>query len=235
MLGITKLGDNLLSEDLTSGRADLADGDDDGLEAESQDSRSECRRCREHGYIERGVDQEGHEAEESPDAQRAVRARGEDRSNCKVCSACPHGRQRSSARSAVGHQSASTVVSARMQGVRWVINLRARSSALLVQGVRWVTICEHGRVRSQCKECGGASICEHGRRALSVQGVRWVTNMRARSSALSVQGVSKRTRVIQHPSIKTSTTPRHLRDKASPSRRRNQTRRGRTRRGTSRC
>ena len=29
----------------TSGRADLADGDDDGLEAESQDSGSECRRC----------------------------------------------------------------------------------------------------------------------------------------------------------------------------------------------
>ena len=24
-------------------------------------------------------------------------------------------------------------------------------------------ICEHGRVRSKCKECGGASICEHGR------------------------------------------------------------------------
>ena len=23
--------------------------------------------------------------------------------------------------------------------------------------------CEHGRVRSKCKECGGASICEHGR------------------------------------------------------------------------
>ena len=23
--------------------------------------------------------------------------------------------------------------------------------------------CEHGRVRSVCKECGGASICEHGR------------------------------------------------------------------------
>ena len=51
--------------------------DDDGLEAESQDRRSECRRCREHGYIERGVDQEGHEAEESPEALRAVRARGE--------------------------------------------------------------------------------------------------------------------------------------------------------------
>ena len=77
MLGITKHGDNLLSEDLTSGRAHLADGDDDSLEAESQDSRSECRRCRDHGYIERGVEQEGHEAEESPLHKGAVRARGE--------------------------------------------------------------------------------------------------------------------------------------------------------------
>ena len=24
-------------------------------------------------------------------------------------------------------------------------------------------ICEHGRQRSQCKECGGSQICEHGR------------------------------------------------------------------------
>ena len=62
---------------ITSGRAHLADGDDDGLEAESQDTGSECRRCREHGYIERGVDQEGHEAEDSPEAPRAVRARDE--------------------------------------------------------------------------------------------------------------------------------------------------------------
>ena len=23
--------------------------------------------------------------------------------------------------------------------------------------------CQHGRQRSQCKECGGASICQHGR------------------------------------------------------------------------
>ena len=27
-----------------------------------------------------------------------------------------------------------------------------------------VCICEHGRERNLCKECGGASICEHGRR-----------------------------------------------------------------------
>ena len=25
------------------------------------------------------------------------------------------------------------------------------------------SLCEHGRVRSQCKDCGGSSICEHGR------------------------------------------------------------------------
>ena len=24
-------------------------------------------------------------------------------------------------------------------------------------------LCEHGRVRSACKECGGSGICEHGR------------------------------------------------------------------------
>ena len=47
------------------------------MEAACQDRRSECRRCREDGYIERGVDQEGHEAEESPLHKGAVRARGE--------------------------------------------------------------------------------------------------------------------------------------------------------------
>jgi len=53
------------------------------------------------------------------------------RSACKVCSACPHGRQRSTCKDgAVGHQYVSTVVSAVMQGVRWEGNLRARSSAL---------------------------------------------------------------------------------------------------------
>ena len=148
------------------GRADLAGRDDDGLEAESQDRRSECRRCREHGYIERGVDQEGHEAEESPEALRAVRARGEARSNVQ-------GVQCLSARSSAPS----------MQGVRWVTNMRARSSsavgarsavglqsvstvvgALMCKECGGASICEHGRMRSQCKECGGSQICEHGRR-----------------------------------------------------------------------
>ena len=51
------------------------------------------------------------------------------RSWCKVCRACPHGRERSKCKECGG-----------------------------------ASICEHGRVRTQCKECGGGSICEHGHR-----------------------------------------------------------------------
>ena len=57
-----------------------------------------------------------------------------ERSQCKECGGsqiCEHGRERSHARSAVGHKSASTVVCALVQGVRWVINLRARSSSAI--------------------------------------------------------------------------------------------------------
>ena len=112
------------------------------------------------------------------------------RSKCKVCSACPHGRRRSQCKECGGQESASTVVGAQMQGVRWGCNLRARSSALLCKECGGGAICEHGRQRSQCKECGGASICEHGRirskckecgggsicehgRSALMQGVRW--------------------------------------------------------------
>ena len=176
---------------------------------------------------------------------------------CKECGGsgiCEHGRVRSlckewwvgastavsvvNARSAAGLGSASTVRERRqckvrrvsnlrarsctlsVQGVRWVSNLRARSSALLLQGVRWVCnlraqssaqyckecggsqICEHGRERCRCKQCGGVSnlrarssaLCECGGAASTVvyalrQGVRWVANLRARSSAPILQGV----------------------------------------------
>ena len=86
--------------------------DDDGLEAESQDRRSGCRGCRCQGDMERRVDQEGHKAEESPEALRAVRARGEVPLEVQ-------GVQRLSARTSALY----------MQGVRWVCILRARSSA----------------------------------------------------------------------------------------------------------
>ena len=42
--------------------------------------------------------------------------------------------------------------------------MRARAAAQQMQGLRGGSgICEHGRQRSQCKDCCGASICEHGR------------------------------------------------------------------------
>ena len=49
--------------------------------------------------------------------------------------------------------------------------------------------CPHGRRRTRCKECGGCINLRARSSALSVQGVRWGINLRARSSALSVQGV----------------------------------------------
>ena len=120
------------------------------------------------------------------------------RSRCKVCSACPHGRRRSECKECGG---ASICEHGRRRsqckecgGGSMCEHGRRRSECKECGGSQ---ICEHGRQRYQCKECGGAGICEHGRRALSLQGVRRVTDMRARSSAPSVQGVSKRTRVIQ--------------------------------------
>ena len=104
------------------------------------------------------------------------------RSNCKVCSACPHGRRRTQCKECGG---ASICEHGRRRsqckecgGSQICEHGRERYQCKECGGS---SICEHGRQRSQCKECGGSSICEHGRRALSVQ------------------GVSKRTRVIQHP------------------------------------
>ena len=68
------------------------------------------------------------------------------RSNCKVCRACPHGRQRYRCKECGG-------ASICEHG-------RERSTCKECGGA---SICEHGRVRSRCKECGGGSICEHGR------------------------------------------------------------------------
>ena len=68
------------------------------------------------------------------------------RSRCKVCSACPHGRDRYYCKECGG------------SGI--CEHGRIRYSCKECGGAG---ICEHGRQRSQCKECGGASICEHGR------------------------------------------------------------------------
>ena len=68
------------------------------------------------------------------------------RSNCKVCSACPHGRERSHCKECGGSQICE--------------HGRRRSQCKECGGA---SICEHGRRRSRCKECGGGAICEHGR------------------------------------------------------------------------
>ena len=69
------------------------------------------------------------------------------RSNCKVCSACPHGRRRERCKECGG------------AGI--CEHGRVRSKCKECGGG---SICEHGRHRYHCKECGGAGICEHGRR-----------------------------------------------------------------------
>ena len=54
--------------------------DDDGVAAEGEDYSSGYRRCQCRREAERRVDDEGHEAEESPEdkvSQGALRARGE--------------------------------------------------------------------------------------------------------------------------------------------------------------
>jgi hypothetical protein len=64
------------------------------------------------------------------------------------------------------HQScASGSASALSAEVRRLCRGRARPGRMLLrQGHSAEVLCEHGRQRSVCKSCGGASICEHGRR-----------------------------------------------------------------------
>ena len=64
-----------------------------------------------------------------------------------------------SARSAVGHQSASTVVYA--LSARSAVGHQYASTvvcALHARSAVGASICEHGRVRSECKECHGSSV-----------------------------------------------------------------------------
>ena len=50
-----------------------------------------------------------------------------------------------------------------MQGVRGLEHLPAPAPEEPMQGVRVVKPLTDQRIRSQCKECGGASICPHKR------------------------------------------------------------------------
>ena len=123
-------------------------------------------RSRGHGRGGEEVTKKGTKRKRAPCTKGPCEHGVKYRSNCKVCSACPHGTLSSvsNLRTVVhrckecgGAQSASTGVSA-LGAVRW-FNLQ-RSSALSGGS----QICEHGRQRSTCKECGGSQICVHGRR-----------------------------------------------------------------------
>ena len=105
------------------------------------------------------AEMEGSESEEEEDAskqgtkrKRAPHTKGpcehgvKWRSQCKVCSACPHGKRRCHCKECGG-------ASICEHG-------RIRSQCKECGGA---SICEHGRQRSYCKECGGSQICEHGR------------------------------------------------------------------------
>ena len=68
------------------------------------------------------------------------------RSQCKVCSACPHGKRRYRCK--------------QCGGASICEHGRERSQCKECGGSG---ICQHGRQRSQCKECGGSEICQHDR------------------------------------------------------------------------
>ena len=127
----------------------------------------------------------------SPSHEGAMRARGKVSVAMQCAALARTGSGALGARSAVGLESASTVVS----------GLSARCGG--------GSICEHGRIRSQCKsavggqsastvvsalakECDGGANLRARSSALSVQGVRWYINLRARSNTFKVQGVSRR-------------------------------------------
>ena len=116
------------------------------------------------------------------------------RSRCKVCSRLSaRSSALMSARSAVGHKSASTVVGAlsarsavvhqsastvvERSSARSAVGHQSASTVVSALDARSAVVHQYASTvveRSECKECGGASICEHGRRRTRVQGVRWV-------------------------------------------------------------
>ena len=100
-----------------------------------------------------GEDEKTHLEGTGAKRKRAPRTKGpcehgvKQRSRCKVCSACPHGRWRKLCKECGGSQICE--------------HGRLRPRCKECGGG---SICEHGRERYKCKECDGGGICEHGRR-----------------------------------------------------------------------
>ena len=104
------------------------------------------------------------------------------RSKCKVCSACPHGRERSHCKECGGGSICE--------------HGRERSGCKECGGA---SICEHGRVRSICKECGGSAICEHGRQrptCRSAVGHRYASTIVSAMDARSAVGLESASTIV---------------------------------------
>ena len=71
------------------------------------------------------------------------------RSNCKICSACEHGKQRNKCRECNPDKSFVTMC----------VHGRAKSKCKDCGGG---SICIHGRLRHQCAACGGKAMCPCG-------------------------------------------------------------------------
>ena len=97
--------------------------DDDGINAEDGTTPSEGK---------------GAKRKRAPPTKGPCEHGVKQRSRCKVCSACPHGRMRYRCKECGGVCNLRARSCAQsVQGVRWGINLRARSQALSLQGVWW--------------------------------------------------------------------------------------------------
>jgi hypothetical protein len=93
-----------------------------------------------------GLTKKGTKRKRAPPTKGPCEHGVKQRSKCKVCSACPHGRQRYRCKECGGGA--------------FCEHGRRRSQCKECGGSAF---CEHGRRRSQCKECGGSELCEHGR------------------------------------------------------------------------
>ena len=100
----------------------------------------------ESGDEEKDATKKGTKRKRAPYTRGACEHGVKYRSNCKVCSACPHGKWRKLCKECGGSEIC--------------VHGRQRSTCKECGGG---SICVHGRVRSRCKECGGGSFCVHGR------------------------------------------------------------------------
>ena len=116
------------------------------MEAESQDSRSDVGDAENTDTSREELSKQGTKRKRAPSTKGPCEHGVKYRSNCKVCSGCPHGRWR--------HQCKEC------GGASICKHARVRSNCKECGGG---SICEHGRQRHRCKEGGGASICEHDR------------------------------------------------------------------------